>query len=145
MIMWFLLYAVMNFLRMYDSMLQFISLLLSCFNTFSWLLFHVCLFLVHTACPLNCCPSQEVVPRFKVMISLCLKERILGAGTVCQLTSSLTLLVMGWLTKILKGSSYKGHSHRKYGHDRTWDEPRDSVVITLLTFTKFLLFLLHIE
>lgn len=34
---------------------------------------------------------------------------------------------MGWLTKILKGSSYKGHSHRKYGHDRSWDEPRDSV------------------
>ncbi|KAH0971312.1 hypothetical protein GBA52_023468 [Prunus armeniaca] len=54
-------------------------------------------------------------------------ERILGAGTVCQLTGSLTFLVMGWLTKILKGSSYKGHSHRKYGHDRSWDEPRDSV------------------
>ncbi|PQP92520.1 protein DA1-related 1 isoform X1 [Prunus yedoensis var. nudiflora] len=39
----------------------------------------------------------------------------------------ITFLVMGWLTKILKGSSYKGHSHRKYGHDRTWDKPRDSV------------------
>ncbi|PQQ01388.1 protein DA1-related 1-like isoform X3 [Prunus yedoensis var. nudiflora] len=77
------------------------------------------------ACPLNCCPSQEVVPRFEVLISLRLNERILGAGTVCHW--QITFLVMGWLTKILKGSSYKGHSHRKYGHDRTWDKPRDSV------------------
>ncbi|KAM5576281.1 hypothetical protein ABKV19_007249 [Rosa sericea] len=34
---------------------------------------------------------------------------------------------MGWLTKILKGSSHKGHYHGKYGHERTWDEPRNSV------------------
>ncbi|XP_048445651.1 LOW QUALITY PROTEIN: protein DA1-related 1-like [Pyrus x bretschneideri] len=35
---------------------------------------------------------------------------------------------MGWLTKILKGSGHKGHSHKKkFREDRTWDEPRDSV------------------
>ncbi|XP_004300585.1 PREDICTED: protein DA1-related 1-like isoform X2 [Fragaria vesca subsp. vesca] len=34
---------------------------------------------------------------------------------------------MGWLSKILKGSSHKGHYHGKYGHERTWDEPRNSV------------------
>ncbi|XP_068333915.1 protein DA1-related 1-like [Pyrus communis] len=35
---------------------------------------------------------------------------------------------MGWLTKILKGSGHKGHSHKKkIREDRTWDEPRDSV------------------
>ncbi|XP_021689134.1 protein DA1-related 1 isoform X1 [Hevea brasiliensis] len=34
---------------------------------------------------------------------------------------------MGWLKKIFKGSSYKGHYHEKYGEDRHWDEPRRSV------------------
>ncbi|KAK9948720.1 hypothetical protein M0R45_004285 [Rubus argutus] len=34
---------------------------------------------------------------------------------------------MGWLTKILKGSSHKGRYHGKYEHGRTWDEPRNSV------------------
>ncbi|XVE82691.1 hypothetical protein DITRI_Ditri16bG0026300 [Diplodiscus trichospermus] len=34
---------------------------------------------------------------------------------------------MGWLTKILKGSSNKGRYHGRYGDDRTWDEPRRSV------------------
>ncbi|XWS45358.1 hypothetical protein CRYUN_Cryun15aG0130000 [Craigia yunnanensis] len=33
---------------------------------------------------------------------------------------------MGWLTKILKGSSNKGRYHGRYGDDRTWDEPRRS-------------------
>ncbi|XP_071722445.1 protein DA1-related 1 [Rutidosis leptorrhynchoides] len=32
---------------------------------------------------------------------------------------------MGWLTKILKGSSHKGHYHGR--DDRYWDEPRRSV------------------
>ncbi|KAI9165924.1 hypothetical protein LWI28_022914 [Acer negundo] len=32
---------------------------------------------------------------------------------------------MGWLTKILKGSSsFKGQYHGRYGDDRVWDEPR---------------------
>ncbi|XVF15688.1 hypothetical protein REPUB_Repub09cG0176800 [Reevesia pubescens] len=34
---------------------------------------------------------------------------------------------MGWLTKILKGSSNKGRYRDRYGDDRTWDEPRRSV------------------
>ncbi|KAG6663255.1 hypothetical protein I3843_02G009500 [Carya illinoinensis] len=34
---------------------------------------------------------------------------------------------MGWLTKILKGSSYKGHHHGKYQEERMWDEARNSV------------------
>ncbi|XWS33712.1 hypothetical protein CRYUN_Cryun22dG0106900 [Craigia yunnanensis] len=34
---------------------------------------------------------------------------------------------MGWLTKILKGSSNKGRYYGRYGDDRTWDEPRRSV------------------
>lgn len=33
---------------------------------------------------------------------------------------------MGWLTKILKGSSNKGRYHERYGDGRTWDEPRRS-------------------
>ncbi|XP_039000021.1 protein DA1-related 1-like isoform X1 [Hibiscus syriacus] len=33
---------------------------------------------------------------------------------------------MGWLTKILKGSSNKGRYHGRYDTDRTWDEPRRS-------------------
>lgn len=45
---------------------------------------------------------------------------------------------MGWLTKILKGSSHKGRYHGKYEHDRTWDEPRNSVVITFFTSIRFL-------
>ncbi|KDP31822.1 hypothetical protein JCGZ_12283 [Jatropha curcas] len=34
---------------------------------------------------------------------------------------------MGWLTKIFKGSSYKGQYHGKYADDRYWHEPRRSV------------------
>ncbi|KAG8642565.1 protein DA1-related 1 isoform X2 [Manihot esculenta] len=34
---------------------------------------------------------------------------------------------MGWLTKIFKGSSYKGQYHGKHGEDRYWDEHRRSV------------------
>ncbi|KAF5451396.1 hypothetical protein F2P56_026508 [Juglans regia] len=34
---------------------------------------------------------------------------------------------MGWLTKILKGSSYKGQYHGKYHEERNWDEARNSV------------------
>ncbi|KAJ4715024.1 Protein DA1-related 1 [Melia azedarach] len=33
---------------------------------------------------------------------------------------------MGWLTKILKGSSNKGRYYGKYGDDRSWEEPRYS-------------------
>ncbi|OMO56820.1 Zinc finger, LIM-type [Corchorus capsularis] len=33
---------------------------------------------------------------------------------------------MGWLTKILKGSSNKGRYYGRHGDDRTWDEPRRS-------------------
>ncbi|CAL1408861.1 unnamed protein product [Linum trigynum] len=34
---------------------------------------------------------------------------------------------MGWLTKILKGSSNKGNYHGHYGENRYWEEPRRSV------------------
>ncbi|XP_059456693.1 protein DA1-related 1-like [Corylus avellana] len=34
---------------------------------------------------------------------------------------------MGWLTKILKGSSHRGQYHGRYGEERIWDEARNSV------------------
>ncbi|EEF29114.1 protein DA1-related 1 [Ricinus communis] len=33
---------------------------------------------------------------------------------------------MGWLTKIFKGSSYKGQYHGRFGEDRYWEEPHRS-------------------
>lgn len=35
---------------------------------------------------------------------------------------------MGWLTKILKGSSHKGHYHGRYRDDGIWNEPNNSAV-----------------
>lgn len=46
---------------------------------------------------------------------------------------------MGWLTKIFKGSSYKGQYHGKHGEDRYWDEHRRSVVIVMQLLYKFLI------
>lgn len=40
---------------------------------------------------------------------------------------------MGWLTKILKGSSHKiseGQYHGKYEDEKIWDGPSTSVVIS---------------
>ncbi|KAJ0040115.1 hypothetical protein Pint_28192 [Pistacia integerrima] len=34
---------------------------------------------------------------------------------------------MEWLTKIVQGPNHKGQYHGKYGDDRIWNEPRDSV------------------
>lgn len=126
--------AVLNFLRMYYSMLQFISLFLSCLSIFGSHGMSIELLPFSGSC------SQIWSYDFSSP-----KWKNFGCRNSLPAHWQITFLVMGWLTKILKGSSYKGHSHRKYGHDRTWDKPRDSVVITLLTSTKFLLFLLHIE
>ncbi|KAG6663261.1 hypothetical protein I3843_02G009500 [Carya illinoinensis] len=50
-----------------------------------------------------------------------------GAGKSLPSYWQITFDVMGWLTKILKGSSYKGHHHGKYQEERMWDEARNSV------------------
>lgn len=61
-----------------------------------------------------------------------------GAGKSLPSYWQITFDVMGWLTKILKGSSYKGQHHGKYREERNWDEARNSVVIMDSAFYGYL-------